>query len=306
MAASTAGAEASSMVETRFGRRIRVAETMVWDASDGTPLHIRHWATTGTAWATVLLVHGIAEHSGRYERTGRLMSRVGLDVHALDLRGHGMSGGRRVFVGRWDDYLDDLEIVVLHLRATGLPLVIFGHSMGALISLTYACAGRPCPDLLVLSAPPLAANIPSWQLLAAPILSRLAPEKAIVNPIAADQLSRDPKVAKAYFADPLVQPHTTARLGNELLKSMRRVRGQLTELCVPTLVLHGGADTLVPTAGSEPLAAVPGVERRVLPSLRHEILNEPEGPEVVGAVVRWLRENLRAGAGSRSGREVEQ
>jgi alpha-beta hydrolase superfamily lysophospholipase len=113
-------------------------------------------------------------------------------------------------------------------------------------------------------------------------------------------------VAKAYFADPLVQPHTTARLGNELLKSMRRVRGQLTELCVPTLVLHGGADTLVPTAGSEPLAAVPGVERRVLPSLRHEILNEPEGPEVVGAVVRWLRENLRAGPGSRSGREAEQ
>jgi alpha-beta hydrolase superfamily lysophospholipase len=278
---------------------------MVWEASDGTPLHVRHWTTTGTAWATVLIVHGIAEHSGRYDRTGRLLARVGLDVNSFDLRGHGLSGGRRVFVGRWDDYLDDLEIVILHLRATSLPLVVIGHSMGALIALTYACSGRPRPDLLVLSAPPLAARIPAWQRVAAPVLSRVAPERAIDNPISGDQLSRNPKVAKAYFADPLVVRHTTTRLGNELLASMRRVRKQLSELTVPTLVLHGEADTLVPTTASEPLAAISGVERRVLPALRHEILNEPEGPEVVGAIVRWVRDNLRAGSSKSPAHEVE-
>jgi alpha-beta hydrolase superfamily lysophospholipase len=257
--------------------------------ADATPLHVRHWSPTGEPWATVLIVHGIGEHSGRYERTGRLLAEAGLDVHAFDIRGHGLSGGRRVYVRRWEDFLDDLEVRLRAVREPGRPLVLFGHSMGALIALTYACSDRPAPDLLVLSAPPLGAAVPAWQRSLAPILSRLAPTLVLANPISGDQLSRDPAVGTAYFADPLVQPRSTARLGAELLKAMKRGRAGLGRLNVPTLVIHGGADTLVPTRVSEPLAAIPGVERRVLPGLRHETLNEPEGPQVVAAIVEWLR-----------------
>jgi len=255
----------------------------------GTPLHLRHWATSGKPWATVLLVHGIGEHSGRYERTGRLMAEAGIDVHAFDIRGHGLSGGRRVYVRVWDDYLDDLAVRVAAVREPGVPLVLFGHSMGALIALTYACSDRPAPDLLVLSAVPLDARVPGWQRALAPILSRLAPTAILANPITGEQLSRDPAVGKAYFADPLVQPRSTTRLGAELLKAMKRGREGLDRLRIPALVIHGGGDTLVPTRVSEPLAAVAGVERRVLPDLHHETLNEPEGPEVVAAIVDWLR-----------------
>jgi len=257
--------------------------------ADGTPLHLRHWATSGKPWATVLLVHGIGEHSGRYERTGRLMAEAGIDVHAFDIRGHGLSGGRRVYVRVWDDYLDDLAVRVAAVREPGVPLVLFGHSMGALIALTYACSDRPAPDLLVLSAVPLDARVPGWQRALAPILSRLAPTAILANPITGEQLSRDPAVGKAYFADPLVQPRSTTRLGAELLKAMKRGREGLDRLRIPALVIHGGGDTLVPTRASEPLAAVAGVERRVLPDLHHETLNEPEGPEVVAAIVDWLR-----------------
>ena len=256
---------------------------------DGTPLHLRHWATSGKPWATVLLVHGIGEHSGRYERTGRLMAEAGIDVHAFDIRGHGLSGGRRVYVRVWDDYLDDLAVRVAAVREPGVPLVLFGHSMGALIALTYACSDRPAPDLLVLSAVPLDARVPGWQRALAPILSRLAPTAILANPITGEQLSRDPAVGKAYFADPLVQPRSTTRLGAELLKAMKRGREGLDRLRIPALVIHGGGDTLVPTRVCEPLAAVAGVERRVLPDLHHETLNEPEGPEVVAAIVDWLR-----------------
>ena len=258
-------------------------------ASDGTPLHVRHWTATSPPWARVLIVHGIGEHSGRYERTGRLMAEAGLDVHAFDLRGHGLSGGRRVYVGRWDDFLDDVEVMLTPLREPGVPLVLFGHSMGALIALTYACSTRPPPDLLVLSAPPLWANVPGWQRALAPILGRVAPTVVMANPITGDQLARDPAVGIAYFADPLVQPRSTARLGAQLFAAMKRAGAGLDRLRIPTLVIHGGADTLVPTAGSEPLGNLPGVERRVLPNLRHETLNEPEGPEVVAGVVEWLR-----------------
>ncbi len=257
--------------------------------SDGTPLHVRNWPPTGEPWATVLIVHGIGEHSGRYERTGRLLAEAGLDVHAFDLRGHGLSGGRRVYVRRWEDFLDDLEVRLRAVREPGRPLVLFGHSLGALIALTYACSDRPAPDLLVLSAPPLGAAVPLWQRSLAPILSRLAPTLVLANPISGDQLAHDPAVGIAYFADPLVQPRSTARLGAELFQAMKRGRAGLGRLHVPTLVIHGGADTLVPTQVSEPLAAIPGVERRVLPDLRHETLNEPEGPQVVAAIVEWLR-----------------
>ncbi len=258
-------------------------------ALDGTSLHVRRWPPKGETWARVLIVHGIGEYSGRYERTGRLMAEAGLDVRAFDLRGHGLSGGRRVYVGRWDDFLDDVEVHLTALREPGRPLVLLGHSMGALIALTYACSDRPAPDLLVLSAPPLLANVPGWQRALAPILSRVAPTVVMANPITGDQLARDPGVGVAYFADPLVQPRSTTRLGAELFAAMKRARSELDQLRIPTLVIHGGADTLVPTAGSEPLGKLPGVERRVLPNLRHETLNEPEGPQVVAGIVEWLR-----------------
>jgi acylglycerol lipase len=267
-----------------------------WPAADGTPLYLRHWPAVGDAWATVMIVHGIGEHGGRYERTGRLMAGAGLDVYAFDLRGHGLSGGRRVYVRRWSDFLDDLELRLAQVRQEGLPLVLFGHSMGALIAVTYVCSDRPRPDLLVLSAVPLGARTPAWQRLLAPLLGRLAPTLLVANPISGGQLSRDPAVGEAYFADPLVQPRSTARLGAEFLGAMKRIRSEIARINVPTLVIHGGADTLVPTAVSEPLGRVPGVERRVLPNLRHETLNEPEGPSVVASIVEWLHSRIRIAA----------
>jgi alpha-beta hydrolase superfamily lysophospholipase len=271
---------------------VAAAPRSKWPAADGTPLHVREWLSVGKPWARVLIVHGIGEHSGRYQRTGRLLSEAGLDVQAFDLRGHGLSGGRRMYVRRWDDFLDDLEVRLAAFREPGLPTVLFGHSLGALVSLDYACSDRPAPDLLVLSAPPLDATVPGWQRLLAPVLGVVAPTLVIANPITGEQLARDPSVGVAYFADPLVQPRSTARLGAQFLAAMRHTRSRLDRLRVPTLVIHGGADTLVPTAVSEPLAALPGVERRVLPNLRHETLNEPEGPEVVAGIVEWLRAHV--------------
>ncbi|MFI5262583.1 MAG: alpha/beta hydrolase [Candidatus Limnocylindrales bacterium] len=263
-------------------------------ARDGLTLRTRDWPAVGASWARLLLVHGIAEHSGRYERTGSLLAAGGVDVAAFDLRGFGASEGRRALVRRWDDYLDDVQDRLAALPRD-LPRVLMGHSMGGLIALTYVTGGRPAPDLLVLSSPALGASVPAPMRAAAPWLARIAPTLRLGNRLRPDQLSRDPAVGEAYFADPLVYPSTTTRLAAEMFGAIDGARRDAAALHIPTLVTHGAADTIVPPASSEILGGLPGVERRPYPGLRHETLNEPEGPQVVADILAWLRAHLPTG-----------
>ncbi len=101
-------------------------------------------------------------------------------------------------------------------------------------------------------------------------------------------------MGEEYFADPLVQTKAKAKLGAEVFAAMERTAARLDRLRVPTLVIHGGVDTLVPPQASLPLAELPGVERRLYPRLRHEAFNEPEGPAVIDEVSDWLRGTLAA------------
>jgi acylglycerol lipase len=268
------------------------------NARDGTELLVRHWTPAREPWADVLLVHGIAEHSGRYEHVGEWLSDAGLDVSSYDQRGFGGSGGRRAWVDHWAQNHDDLEDRLGAARAAsrGRPVFIYGHSLGGLIALGYAVAEppRPQPDGYVLSAPATSSDIPAWKRALAQVLGRVAPGLAIRNAFAGGLLSRDPEIGRRYEADPLNQHSTTTRFGMEAIREQARVRGALARLSVPTLVIHGEDDRLVPPSASEPLADVPGVTRLTYPGLRHEIHNEPEGRQVIDDVVTWLRSTAAA------------
>lgn len=269
-------------------------------ARDGTELLVRRWSATGPPWASILIVHGLAEHSGRYEHVGAQLAAAGLDVHAYDQRGFGASSGRRAWLDRWTRNLDDLEdrLAILRVMAKGRPLVVYGHSVGGLISLGYAVADppRPLPDVLVLSAPALDSAIPAWKKTIARVLGSIAPTLAMKNDLDGSVLSRDPSVGAAYLADPQNQHTTTMRYGALAIAEQARVRAALSRLSIPTLVYHGEDDHLVPTDASAPLATVPGVVRRTYPLLRHESHNEPEGPAVIADVIAWLRATLEPAA----------
>ena len=169
-------------------------------ARDGTSILIRHWPVrAGEPWATMLLVHGLAEHSGRYEHVGTQLAEEGIDTHAYDQRGFCASGGPRASVDRWSQLHDDLEERIAAARsiAPSRPLALFGHSLGGLVSLGYVLEGRARPDLLVLSAPAIGASVPVWQRLLVGSLRRLAPGMLLSNRLDTEVLSSDPEVREA-------------------------------------------------------------------------------------------------------------
>lgn len=269
-----------------------MSETEMRKTRDGVEQLVRKWPAS-SPWARMLIVHGIAEHSGRYEGVGARFAERGIECHAFDIRGHGKTEGRRAYVDSFDQFLDDVEDHLERLRGS-LPLVLLGHSLGGLICAAYASSDRPSPDRLVLSAPALDAATPAWQRMAAPFLGKRLPKLAIPNPIDTTMLSRDPEVGRAYLADPLNYLKTTAKLGAEIFAAMERTKRALTRISVRTLVIHGGEDRLVLPAFSEAVGTLPDATRKVYPGLRHECFNEPEGPEVVAFVAGWIREELGA------------
>jgi alpha-beta hydrolase superfamily lysophospholipase len=263
-------------------------------ARDGTSLLLRRWPSdAGRSWATVILVHGLAEHSGRWDRVGRHLATAGLDVEALDLRGFGASSGRRAWVDRWSLFHDDLEERIAAARAAGdSPVALYGHSLGGLIALGYVLDGRAKPDALILSAPAIDATIPAWKRALARFLGRVAPTMVIANGLDGNDLSHDPEVGAAYRSDPLMVHRSTVGFGQRAFAEQRRVRAATGRLSLPTLVIHGGEDRIVPTDVSAPFEGRPGVTRIVFPGIRHELHNEPDAPAILDAVVAWLRDHL--------------
>jgi alpha-beta hydrolase superfamily lysophospholipase len=260
---------------------------------DGIPLKAHRWPAQGAARAHLLLVHGIAEHAGRHAHVAARFGAAGIETHAYDLRGFGGSGGTRAYVDAWSQYQDDVEDELRAVRAAsgGLPVILMGHSMGGLIALSYVLSGRPKPDALVLSAPAIGASVPGWKRALAAVLSRVMPKFVIKNDFQGSGLSHDPAVGAAYLSDPLAVHRTTARLGQELLAEQVVVQRQLApidRMPIPTYVLHGTRDPIVPVTASALLEGRGNVTRRVYPDLVHEMHNEPQAEEVIADTVRWL------------------
>lgn len=252
----------------------------------------RRWQPAAPARAAMVLVHGIGEHSARYEHVGAAFAAAGIDVLAYDQRGFGLTGGKRAHVDQFDAYLDDLEPLIAEQRATGLPLILMGHSLGGLVATTYLVSGRPQPDLAVLSSPALAAEVPRWQRVLAPALGTVTPGLRIPADFDGSVLSRDEQVQREYEQDPLRESVSTARLGREILRTMASTSKSLDRLRIPTYVFHGSSDTLVPPSASEPLGALANATRKLWDGLRHECLNEPEQDDVIAAIVSWLNGQL--------------
>lgn len=265
-----------------------------FDGAGGRRLFERRWEPPAPE-RSLVLVHGYAEHSGRYDHVAAWFAARGAAVHAFDHQGHGHSSGVRCHVRRFGDFLDDLDIVVERARALApdLPLYVVGHSMGGLIVCNWAVERAPKIDGLVISAPALGADqAPSGLRMAAlRALRRVWPTGFVGGGLDAEGLSRDPAVVKAYLEDPLIVLRMTFSLGVELFGALSRTAARGGDVRSPLLMLHGDADPICSPAASEAFArAAPDARYVSYPGLRHEIFNEPEREQVFEDVQRWICE----------------
>lgn len=260
---------------------------------DGTELFTETWPNKEPI-GTVLIIHGVSEYTGRWSHVAEFLVGEGFEVHSYDQRAHGRSGDGVIDIRDFNHYVDDVAHTIADIRQQHRPLILYGHSMGALVAALYAQSDHEQPDLLILSAPPLDAKVcvPAPLRIAANAFGGLIPTLALKSAVEQDHLSRNPAVGEAYVNDPLVYLKGTTRFGKSLFAAMDRGRADIDKIRVPTLVVHGADDELVPPRASAPLAAVPYVERRVFPGLRHEMHNEPESVEVLSFISGWVKKRL--------------
>lgn len=267
--------------------------------SDGTKLYWQVWRPPGPPRAVLLLVHGLKDHSQRYAATAADLTVRGITVVAFDLRGHGQSEGRRAWVRRFDEYLDDLSRVLQKVQQEypSTPLFLFGHSMGGTIVSRYVSERRPSINGFVVSAPALqpGASVSKVAIGFTKFLSAIAPGVAVFRTANAD-FSRDPAVVAAMDQDPLIfQKPAPARTAAELLHAMDVVRSNRARIVTPVLALHGTADRLTNPAGTQALvdgAASTDKTLRLYPGLYHDLFHEPEQATVLADLNAWLAARL--------------
>lgn len=249
--------------------------------------------------ASIIVLHGLGEHSGRYDNVVNYLVPQGYAIYGFDLLGHGRSDGKREFVHQYEDFTEILTIYKHKVKSwlPGKPLFLLGHSMGGLIATEYLIDHSPDFDGAIISAPLITIpdNISKFTIISGKILSAIAPTVGIteINP---KDISRDQKVVNEYINDPLVfQGKTTARLSVELLKAIMRVNDEVNKIAVPFIVLQGSEDRLVNPQGAQMLHEKAGSQDktiRIYQGLYHEVFNEPEREEVLADVIDWLNARL--------------
>ena len=257
------------------------------------------WTPDTEARGVVVLSHGYAEHARRYDHVAHRFGEAGLVTYALDHRGHGRSGGKRVYLKDISEYTGDFDALVKIAASEhpSLKRVVLGHSMGGGIVFTYGVEHPDDYAAMVLSGPAVDRQdaVSPVKIWLAKVLGKLAPGLP-VEQLPTDAVSRDPEVVAAYNADPLVfHGKLPAGIARALIGAGETMPQRAGAITAPLLVVHGEQDKLIPADGSRRLVecvASADVHLKVYPELYHEVFNEPERAVVLDDVTSWIEAKL--------------
>ena len=266
-------------------------------AADGIELATEHHSVPACR-GRVVIVHGYAEHRGRYRHVVEALVAARYACHLLDLRGHGDSGGPRGHISRFAEYREDLERFLDEVRAlpeAASPLLLLGHSLGGLIALDFALHRPEAFDALAVSSPYLAPafTIPFWKKALLTPVAKIGPTRSVPTALDPVWLSHDPLVVGAYATDPKVFSTVTLGWFTEVQKAQAEVFEKAPAITTPILLQIGDADPIADPKRTRALFERLGsADKRLLayPGLLHEIFNELERGRVIGDLLAWLGE----------------
>jgi acylglycerol lipase len=264
----------------------------------GLSLPCRKWVPTTDAVASVVIVHGLGEHSGRYVHVGRYFAESGFRTIAFDLRGHGRSAGRPVFVKRYVELASDVDCVVKHF--SGGPAFVFGHSFGGQLVLWTAQHFRLKLEGLIVSAPWLALAYapPRWQVFTAQKLNGLIPGLRFSTGIHPEKLSRDQAHLDSLEDLDLLHKFVTIRTYLEAVNAATEIMSA-PMIDFPVLFAHGKADEITSCKVAEDFfrrLRAPSKSFKIYPGLLHELHNETERGQVLADYVEWMKSIIQTGS----------
>jgi acylglycerol lipase len=265
-------------------------------SKDGTKLHVRTWLPVGVPRAVVVLVHGLKAHSGLYEWPATHLANAGFAVYALDLRGHGKSGGDRLYAASMSEYIDDVRAVVkLAKMSQTAPIFMLGHSAGGVIACAYALEDQR--DLAGLICESFALEVPASRVTLSLLkgIARIAPHLGVFK-LKNEDFSRDPAFVERMKNDPLIpSAGYPAQTIAELARADERLHTELARITIPVLVVHGTEDHVTKPSGSKLFGKIAGSQDKTLSLYQghfHDLLNDVGKERVFGDMLDWLNAHL--------------
>ncbi|MFN7874062.1 MAG: lysophospholipase [Pirellula sp.] len=267
------------------------------DSTSGSKLFTRSWAVEGPE-AVIVLVHGLGDHSGRFEPVAQFFCRAKFSVIGFDALGHGKTGGA---MPSFDVLTKDLIKVIRLARSQyTVPVILFGQSLGGGVVLHHGVSVDEPVDAIVAGSPLLrpAFKPPAWKLFIGRTLGKLWPKLTLGTGLNPHNLTSDPAEVTRYLNDPLILRHVSAALGISMLEAGKNTLLRASQLATPTLIIHGTADRITSAEASREFAERAGTicEIELWLNLLHDLHFEVEKDRVLTHVVEWIHGRIRSGA----------
>jgi alpha-beta hydrolase superfamily lysophospholipase len=263
-------------------------------------LYAQYWLPSENTKALLILVHGLGEHTGRYQHVAEKMVQAGFGLFAFELPGHGRSPGKRGHIPSYASVYEaiDQSITVVREMAPEKPIFIYGHSLGGNLVLSYFTECQPNVNGAIVTSPGLGTGVPvpGIKMFAGRVLYHLAPSFQMDNGLDLNYLSHDPSIKEAYKKDPLVHPLISARLGMDMLDHGNSLLQQKGHFPVPLLLMQGSGEQIVDPQKTIQFANNHdrNIELKVWVDQYHELHNETNKNEVLDFMINWLNQHLNS------------
>ncbi len=259
--------------------------------------HLKEWLPDSGIQGLVFLLHGLADHGGRFSYVAEFFTRIGFAFIAPDLRGNGYSDGKRGHFDSFQQVMDDIDLLFQEAieKYPGIPVFIYGQSMGGNLALNYGIRCNPAITGMISSSPWLRLSNPPPAIISSigTVIGNIFPSFAIPNGINADDLCRDKNISNAYRNDPLVHGKISLSTFKIITRSGEWAIQNAAKINTPILLMHGTADRITSIDASRQFAdGNSSCEFKTWEGFYHELHNEPERDEVIQFILNWVETKL--------------